>query len=151
MSQGQPRGPRADQLQEDQEPIIKYGDVFNVSGALASQPVAPMDAAAMQAAENMVLGHTQKGGPAAVMESAAAVNERLRKVGHGDAQKVAKEQGVTVSERIVDGTRVIIEAIGRQVLDRDAITVGEALEATAPSVLDKPVDQGDAAASHTSG
>lgn len=69
----------------------------------------------MQAAENMVSGHTQKGGPAAVMESAAAVNEQLRKVGHGNATKVAKEQGVTVSERIVDGTRVITEAIGRQV------------------------------------
>ena len=30
--------------------------------------------------------------------------------------------------------------------DRDAITIGEALEATALSVPDKPVDQGDAAA-----
>ncbi|GMN29889.1 hypothetical protein TIFTF001_051752 [Ficus carica] len=48
------------------------------------------------------------------MESAAVVNERLRKVGRGDATKVAKEQGVTISERIVDGTRVITEAIGRQ-------------------------------------
>lgn len=33
-----------------------------------------------------------------------------------------------------------------KVLDRDAITIGEALEATALSVPDKPVDQGDAAA-----
>ncbi|GMN48822.1 hypothetical protein TIFTF001_018003 [Ficus carica] len=79
MSQRQPQRPRADQLPE-QEPI-KYGDVFDVSSELASKPVALRDAAAMQTAENMVFGQTQRGGPAAVMESAAAaVNERLGNV-----------------------------------------------------------------------
>lgn len=34
----------------------------------------------------------------------------------------------------------------RSVLSRDAITIGEALEATALSIGDKPIDQSDAAA-----
>ncbi|EXB39393.1 hypothetical protein L484_025090 [Morus notabilis] len=147
MSQGQPQRPRDDQLSE-QEPI-KNGDVFNVSGSLASKPVAPRDAAAMQAAESMAfLGR----------------HERAVQPLSGDATNVAREQGATVSEKIVEGTRVITEAVGGQVvgeyvepqvrartlggvLDRDAITIGEALEATALSVPDKPVDHlGDAAA-----
>ncbi|KAH0978390.1 hypothetical protein GBA52_028109, partial [Prunus armeniaca] len=73
MSQEQPRR-RPDQS-SGQEPL-KYGDVFNVSGELASRPVAPGDAATAQAAENLVLGETQRGGPAAVMNSAATYNER---------------------------------------------------------------------------
>lgn len=113
MSQGQPQRPRADQFPE-QEPI-KYGDVFNVSSELASEPIAPRDAAAMQAAENMVFGHTKRGGPAAVMESAAAVNERLGLTGHRDATNVARAQGVTVSERVMAGNRVVTEAVGGQV------------------------------------
>ena len=113
MSQGQPQRPRADdQFPAEQEPI-KYGDVFNVSGELASKPVAPRDAAAMQAAESTLFGQAQKGGPAAVMESAAALNERFGLVGHNDAADV---QGVTVTERIVEGNRVITEAVGGQVL-----------------------------------
>jgi hypothetical protein len=44
-------------------PVVKYGDVFDVSGELAAQPVAPRDAALLQSAEDTVqgLGHTQKG------------------------------------------------------------------------------------------
>ncbi|KAK2973738.1 hypothetical protein RJ640_019738 [Escallonia rubra] len=158
MSQGQPQRP-----QGDPEPI-KYGDVFVVSGELASQPIAPQDAAAMQAAENIVLGETQKGGPAAVMQSAAAVNERRGVVGHDDATGVARDQGITISEAEVAGHRIITEAVGGQVVGQyvrpalanmnspaavlggDAITIGEALEATALSAGDKPVDQSDAAA-----
>ncbi|KAJ0110845.1 hypothetical protein Patl1_03356 [Pistacia atlantica] len=135
MSQQQPRRPQADQSPQ-QEPI-KYGDVFDVSGKLASNPIAPGDAASMQAAENMVLGQTQKGGPAAVMQSAATVNQRAGLVNRGAVSDIARDQGVTVTETVIDGQRVIVEAV---------VTIGEALEATALSVGDKPVDQSDAAA-----
>ncbi|KAL5561700.1 hypothetical protein UlMin_031447 [Ulmus minor] len=161
MSREQPQRPQDDQFPQ-QEPI-KYGDVFYVSGELASKPITPRDAAAMQAAENMVLGTTQRGGPAAVMESAAALNERAGLVGHRDSTNVARDQGVSVSETFVEGNRIIREAVGGQVVgeyvkpevrtespgavrEEDLITIGEALEATAFSAPDKAIDQSDAAA-----
>lgn len=109
MSQQQPRRPQ-------QEQPIKYGDVFDVSGQLSSQPVAPNDASAMQAAENMVLGKTQKGGPASVMQSAAAANLQRGVVGRHEGTPIASEQGVTISEAEIAGTRIITEAVGGQVL-----------------------------------
>nr|BAD86645.1 ECP31 protein [Daucus carota] len=157
MSQQQPRRPQ-------QEQPIKYGDVFDVSGQLSSQPVAPNDASAMQAAENMVLGKTQKGGPASVMQSAAAANLQRGVVGRHEGTPIASEQGVTISEAEIAGTRIITEAVGGQVvgqylepgkfkmtspagaLGSDSITIGEALETTALTAGDKPVDQSDAAA-----
>ncbi|CAN1246718.1 Late embryogenesis abundant protein 32 [Linum grandiflorum] len=90
----------------DQATAIRYGDVFTVQGDLAGKPVAPGDAAALQAAEARVLGRTPRSGPGAVMGSAATVNYHAE----------------------------------------DGITVGEALEAAALSVGEKPVDQADAAA-----
>lgn len=108
MSQEQPQRPSA-------EPI-KYGDVFNVSGELASKPVAPRDAAAMQSAETAVFGQTQKGGSAAVMQSAADVNESIGAVGHDDISDPASDRGVTVTQGVVDGRPVIAEAIGGQVV-----------------------------------
>lgn len=114
MSQGQPQRRRPDQS-EVQEPI-KYGDVFNVSGELADRPVAPRDAATAQAAENLVLGENPRGGPAAVMQSAATYNERFGLVGHLDSTKVAREEGVTVTETInPDGNRVVTEKVAGQV------------------------------------
>ncbi|KAM7501352.1 hypothetical protein LguiB_000256 [Lonicera macranthoides] len=154
MSQQQPS-------RRQESTAIKYGDVFNVSGEIASKPIAPQDAATMQSAENIVLGETKKGGPAAVMQSAAAVNERRGVVSHCES---TKDQGVTISEAEVAGHRIITEAINGEVvgqyiwpgpvrmtspasvLNKDAITIGEALEATALSAGDKPVDQSDAAA-----
>lgn len=162
MSQEQPQRPQAEQFHQ-QEPI-KYGDVFNVSGELASQPIMPRDAALMQATENQALGQTQKGGPAAVMQSAAAVNSAVGLVGREDISHVARNQGVSVSETKVGGNRVITESVGSQVvgqfvepdvpmntpgsvLDPNAITIGEALEASALTRAgDKPLDQSDAAA-----
>ncbi|KAL2323535.1 hypothetical protein Fmac_027914 [Flemingia macrophylla] len=158
MSQEQPKKPEA-----EQEPI-KYGDVFNVSGQLASEAIAPRDAALMQATENETLGQTQKGGPAAVMQSAAAFNAGEGFVGPQDISGVAREQGVGVSEAKVGGNRVITESVGTHVvgqfvepdvpmttpataLEKDAITIGEALEASAlKGAGDKAVDQSDAAA-----
>ncbi|RDY09509.1 hypothetical protein CR513_06110, partial [Mucuna pruriens] len=158
MSQKQSERP-----QREQDPV-KYGDVFNVSGELASKPIAPRDAALMQATENQVMGQTQKGGPASVMQSAATVNVGAGIVGRRDISDVAKDQGVSVSEAKVGGNRVITESVGTHVvgqfvepdvpmttpgtaLEPDAITIGEALEASAfAGAGDKPVDESDAAA-----
>lgn len=107
MSQEQPRRPQP----EDQEPI-KYGDVFQVSGEIANKPITPQDAATMQTAENMVLGKIQKGGPAAVMQSAASVNESRGVVSHYDVTSATGDQGVTVSEAVVAGHHIVTESVG---------------------------------------
>ncbi|RZC88396.1 hypothetical protein C5167_016199 [Papaver somniferum] len=169
MSQQQPR--RAQGNEQQQEPV-KYGDVFPVSGELASKPIAPRDAAMMQSAESSILGQTQKGGPASVMQSAATQNVRAGVVDRSQVTAAAADQGVTVSETDLPGGRVVSEAVGGQVVgsfvqpglaqgttgkvayggkDIDIggggkITIGEALEATALTAGDKPVDQSDAAA-----
>ncbi|KAL3505928.1 hypothetical protein ACH5RR_031310 [Cinchona calisaya] len=178
MSQEQPRRPEA-----NQEPI-KYGDVFQVSGELADKPVAPEDAAIMQTAETRVLGQTQKGRPAAAMQSAATINERAGLVSHTDVTDIAGQRGVTVTETDLPGTRIITESVAGQVVGQfveptpstnqpagaqtgdvqagpggggyanieagyapnAAITIGEALEATAQTAGNKPVEQSDAAA-----
>lgn len=101
MSQGQPRRPRSEEAQTDP---IKYGEVFPASGDLSGKPIAPLDASMMQAAENIVLGHTQKGGLAAVMQSAAARNVRAGLVGHKTATDVAGEEGVTLEETTILGS-----------------------------------------------
>lgn len=94
---------------------IKYSDVFPVSGSLASKPIAPQDAATVQSAENTVLGNTQKGGPAAVMNSAATKNERAGIVSHEQVTDVVATDGVTISQANVAGSRIITEAVGDQV------------------------------------
>ncbi|GAU47428.1 hypothetical protein TSUD_46400 [Trifolium subterraneum] len=154
MSQEQPKRP--------QDPI-KYGDVLPVSGDLAQKPIAPEDAALMQSAESRILGHTQPGGVASVMQSAATRNEQAGIVGHGDITDVTGERGVSVTETQVPGQRIITESVGGQVVGQfveptpvqsgktgvvreSALTIGEALEATAHTVGDKPVEQSDAAA-----
>ncbi|EEF41678.1 late embryogenesis abundant protein D-34 [Ricinus communis] len=157
MSQGQPRRPES-----DQDPV-RYGDVFDVQGNLATKPIAPRDAASMQSAENQVLGETQITGPAAVMQSAATVNVRRGAVSPYDVTDVVRDQGVTVTEANIGSTRIVTERVGAEVVGQfvdtrvpvDAypagsdmdITIGEALEATAYSAAgDKPIDQSDAAA-----
>jgi len=110
MSQEQPRRPQA-----GQDPI-KYGDVLPVSGELAQKPITPEDAAMMQSAESRVLGQTQPGGVAAVMQSAATRNEQAGIVGHKDVTDVTGDRGVTVTETQVPGRRIITETVGGQVL-----------------------------------
>lgn len=108
MSQEQPRRPQ-------EEEGIKYGDVFHVEGDLRNKTVAPVDAAMMQKAENAMLGRTQKGGAASVMQSAAMKNERDGVVGHNDVSEIAAD--VNINETDHDsGRRVISESIGGQVL-----------------------------------
>ncbi|KVI12427.1 Seed maturation protein [Cynara cardunculus var. scolymus] len=155
MSQGQPRRPQA-----EEEEAIKYGDVFKVSGDLANKPITPQDAAALQAAETRALGRTQRGGPAAVMQSAATVNENRGVVGHHDVTSATKDQGVTVSDAEVAGHHIITESVVGQYVRTNTtaspapaktsgdlqVTIGEALEASALSAGEKPVEQSDAAA-----
>lgn len=109
MSQGQPQRP------ETGEQPLKYGDVFNVTGELAEQSIAPQDAAMMQSAEAMVFGKTQKGGPASVMQAAAAKNERSGLVSHDATTQLAAHEGVTVAETKVPGRRIITESVAGQV------------------------------------
>ncbi|MQM09919.1 hypothetical protein Taro_042800, partial [Colocasia esculenta] len=147
-----------------QQQPIRYGDVFPaVTGELAREAVAPRDAAMMQTAENQ----TQKGGPAATMQSAADRNEQAGLVGHGQASPVPGVQAVIETD--IPGRRIITESVGGQVVGgftapgpldtgapvtgspaatraRDVVTVGEALEAAALSAVNKPVDRRDAAA-----
>ncbi|KAK7269249.1 hypothetical protein RIF29_21969 [Crotalaria pallida] len=168
MSQEQPRRPE----EEEKKEAIKYGDVFEVKGDLASNVVAPKDAAMMQKAENAMLGKTQKGGAAAAMQAAATKNEKRGVVGHEEMSKIASDGGVTVAETDGSGKSVISESIGGQVVGQFShkvpintmtppslveemgigaggsvgITIGEALEATALTAGKKPVEWSDAAA-----
>ncbi|GMI66511.1 responsive to abscisic acid 28 [Hibiscus trionum] len=160
MSHQQPQRPGADQSHDQTEPI-KFGDVFNVTGELASKPIGPQDAAAMQSAENTVLGQTTKNGPAAAMQSAATANERAGFVCHNQPG----DQGVSVIKSNQDGWVLVTESVGGQVIaqyrqpdvsaatttpatliDPAPITIGEALEVAALSASDKPIDHSDAAA-----
>uniref|UniRef100_A0A803Q1Q1 SMP domain-containing protein n=1 Tax=Cannabis sativa TaxID=3483 RepID=A0A803Q1Q1_CANSA len=147
--QEQPRRPYS-----EQEPV-KYGDVFNVTGELAEKPIAPRDASMMQTAESAILGRTQKGGPAAAMQAAAAQNERAGAVSHADVSDLAGAEGVTVMETDVPGYRIVTESVVGQYAQPtptaqlsavSEITIGEALEATAKTIGDKAVDLSDAAA-----
>ncbi|KAG8389331.1 hypothetical protein BUALT_Bualt02G0218200 [Buddleja alternifolia] len=159
MSQEQPQRPQAEQES------IKYGDVFQVSGELASQPVAPKDADTAQAAECIMLGHTQKGGPAAVMQSAADANVKRGVLSREDVSEAVTQHGVCISQSDVAGSRVITEALGGEVLGKFvvaekeessspplsalspiSVTIGQALESVAMSAGDKSVDESDAAA-----
>ncbi|XVF80804.1 hypothetical protein PTKIN_Ptkin15bG0104900 [Pterospermum kingtungense] len=184
MSQGQPRRPQGQTDQASDQEATKYGDVVDVTGGLASKPVAPQDAATMRAAENQVLGKTLDAGAASDVQSAADRNLRSGVVGRNQGNEVVQREGVTVSNsRDAQGNVVVTEAIADQIVGQyvpfdvrrttpsptptptrgdsqwtapsptppvavnpTGITIGEALEATAISVGDKPVDQGDAAA-----
>ncbi|XP_047258432.1 late embryogenesis abundant protein D-34-like, partial [Capsicum annuum] len=95
---------------------IKYGDIFEVSDELSRKPIAPKDAAAMQAAESMVIGNVKKGGPAALAQSAADMNERRGLLPHDAVTNVTRHDAVTISKTEVDGQRVFIESIGGRIL-----------------------------------
>jgi hypothetical protein len=112
------RQPAAEANVQDQSGgggAVRYGDVFAVEGELARTPIAPQDAALMQAAETAVLGRAPRGGTAAAMQSAARRNERLGVVAHDEATDAAAEGGVAVTESRVPGARVITEFVADQV------------------------------------
>ncbi|XP_031475486.1 late embryogenesis abundant protein D-34-like [Nymphaea colorata] len=161
MSQGQPRRETGTNL-PDVKPVadpVKYGDVFNVSGELANQPVAPRDAALMQSAESQVLGWTQKGGVAATMQSAATLNQEAGYVHPTEYSAAVGGQGMKVTESDIPGRRVVTESVGGQVVGQfstpvpepspavtGSFTIGDALEAASVTCGDKPVTQSDASA-----
>ncbi|WOL03122.1 late embryogenesis abundant protein D-34-like isoform X1 [Canna indica] len=169
MSQGQPIRP-SDQGSDQGDVAIRYGDVFPVTGDLSDRPIAPRDASMMQSAESTVFGQTLKGGAASAMESAATRNEQRRAVGHNQFSDIAREKGVTVSQTDIPGEpgrRLVTESVGGQAVRQyvvdggvgnqggrgdqesgwsDKITIGEALEATARTAGNKPVEPSDAAA-----
>lgn len=95
---------------------ITYGDLFNVSGGLAAQPITPQDAALMQSAETRALGHTQKEGVAAVMQSAADLNERAGLVDSRAGDTPVGEEGVTVAEAQLPGMNVTTEYVAGQAI-----------------------------------
>jgi hypothetical protein len=64
------------------------------------------DAALMQSAETVTLGKTQKGGAAATMQAAAQLNVSEGLVGT-DAHSSVAEQGVSVVEMLIPGTRLM--------------------------------------------
>ncbi|KAL0418722.1 UNVERIFIED_CONTAM: Late embryogenesis abundant protein D-34 [Sesamum radiatum] len=85
------------------------------------------------------------------MQSAADVNERLGVVGHGDMTGIIMDQGATVSEADIGSGRYgqpteETKTPALTTAETDPITIGEALEATALSAGDKPIDASDAAA-----
>ncbi|MED6194799.1 hypothetical protein PIB30_031899 [Stylosanthes scabra] len=105
------------QPQRDESEAFKYGEVFNVSGELGQKPITPTDAATMQSVEGQILGETPKGGPAAVMESAAARNQKAGVVGCKDVTNIAQNEGVTISiDTNESGNHVITETLGGQVV-----------------------------------
>ena len=63
-------------------------------------------------AENTILGHIQKGGAAATMQSAAMRNERAGLVDHNDMSYDAGLGCVSIIETDLPGKRVITESIG---------------------------------------
>nr|AFK36784.1 unknown [Medicago truncatula] len=140
MSQEQPRR---------EEEGIKYGDVFNVEDDIGSRTVAPVDAAMMQKAETQMHGKTQKGGAAASMQSAAMKNERDGIVGHNDMSENAADGGVVeqLSQNAPMNTMTPASLVKDMSAGADGgVTIGEALEATALTAGQKPVEWSDAAA-----
>ncbi|CAL1381200.1 unnamed protein product [Linum trigynum] len=104
-------------------------------------------------------GQSLRGGPAAVMESAAAVNYGVGVVHRNQVTDSVRKGRVSVTAADVGDTRVVTDRVGGQVVGQyvdmtggvslqaaasggggDGITVVEALEAAALSVGDKPVD-----------
>ncbi|KAL4308473.1 hypothetical protein GQ457_01G053140 [Hibiscus cannabinus] len=115
MSQGQSIRPQPDQASD--ELAIKYGDVFDVAGGLASKPIAPRDADTMLAAETQVLGKPLDTGAAAVMYSAAAANVTTGVVGPDEGNEMVEREGVSVSRsRDARGKLFVNEAIADHTL-----------------------------------
>lgn len=140
------------------EPIT-YGDIFSVSGEVEKEPITVKDAALMQSAETRAVGRSHKGSAAAIMQSAAEINERFGLVDR-NRETIAAAEGMAVIETQVPGQVVCTEFVAGQpvhseikpvstqhsVAAIDAITIGQALAAAAMKKGDKPIDSNDARA-----
>jgi len=143
--------------QTEVEPIT-YGDIFRVSGEVGKEPITVKDAALMQSAEARV-GLSHKGGAAAIMQSAAEINERFGLVDR-KRETIASAEGMAVIETQIPGQVVSTEFVAGQpvyseiksvstqhsVAATDAITIGQALESAAMKEGEKPIDSIDARA-----
>lgn len=140
------------------EPIT-YGDIFRVSYDLGKEPITVNDAALMQSAETRAAGHSLKGGAAAIMQSAAEINERLGLV-DPNRETMAAAEGMAVIETQIPGQVVSTEFVAGQpvhseikpvstqhsIAATDAMTIGQALQAAAMKEGEKPIDSNDARA-----
>lgn len=140
------------------EPIT-YGDIFRVSYDLGKEPITVKDAALMQSAETRAAGHSLKGGAAAIMQSAAEINERLGLV-DPNRETMAAAEGMAVIETQIPGQVVSTEFVAGQpvhseikpvstqhsIAATDAMTIGQALQAAAMKEGEKPIDSNDARA-----
>ncbi|KAK9747751.1 hypothetical protein RND81_02G013100 [Saponaria officinalis] len=124
-----------------------------MSGQMAQQPISPRDAAAMQSAENRAFGKTIKGGPASIMLQAAAKNVESGLVGPDDTGSTFTDDKFLVeddpwqeSQPSHDQLESAISVEGMGDDDASGVTIGEALDAAARAIGDKPVDRADAAA-----
>ncbi|KAK4732364.1 hypothetical protein R3W88_025352 [Solanum pinnatisectum] len=107
----------------------------------------------MQSAEAMVFGKNQKGGPASIMQAAAAKNERSGHVSHEDTTQLAGDEVLLLLKpnspvlgQYVKPLPVTAAAATGGDVEEAPITIGEALAATALTAGEKPVEQTDAAA-----
>nr|POE78591.1 late embryogenesis abundant protein d-34 [Quercus suber] len=123
MSQGQPQRPRDYQSsRSSKQEAIKYGDVFSVSGDLASKPIAPRTRRMQPPCKLLrtwFWDKSKRPRPAAVKKIAASVNERVGAAGHHEATDIARNEGVTVQETQVGGTRVITEEVDGQAISME--------------------------------
>jgi hypothetical protein len=92
---------------------IRYGHVFAVTGDLADSSISPRDAAAMRSTEDSVPGVH---GPEAVgggfsAATAAEYNQALGAVAPGQASDAAAVHGITVTQTVVPGGRVVTEFV----------------------------------------
>lgn len=140
------------------EPIT-YGDIFRVSYDLGKEPITVNDAALMQSAETRAAGHSLKAGAAAIMQSAAEINERLGLV-DPNRETMAAAEGMAVIETQIPGQVVSTEFVAGQpvhseikpvstqhsIAATDAMTIGQALQAAAMKEGEKPIDSNDARA-----
>ncbi|XP_010679062.2 late embryogenesis abundant protein 31 [Beta vulgaris subsp. vulgaris] len=141
-----------DQQRRGEGGAIKYGDVFEMSGEMAEQPISPRDAAAMRSAENRAFGKTIKGGPASIMLEAAKKNVEAGIVGPESDDAHTSHQGLVEGNPWHESqpshaqmeSALSVEGMGD--IGATGVTMGEALEAAAEAVGDKPVDHSDAAA-----
>jgi hypothetical protein len=96
---------------------IRYGHVFAVTGDLADSSISPRDAAAMRSTEDSVPGvhgpEAVGGGfsAATAMETAAEYNQALGAVAPGQASDAAAVHGITVTQTVVPGGRVVTEFV----------------------------------------
>ncbi|GFZ08843.1 seed maturation protein [Actinidia rufa] len=158
MSQEQPRRPQ--DVFPEQEPI-KYGDVFQVSGDLADKPIVPQDADMMQTRGGQRLWPAP-GGWTRLRHAGSSHHQRESRPCRRCFECRRRYRGCCLGKGLswdpryygicrwavgqyYQGVEQTASTVGGAVI-QTKITIDEALEATARTAGNKPVDQSDAAA-----